>query len=60
MGIEGFLALDPKTEDTWADVIATWRDMGATCVAVNTTEGNLKGVDRHLKLLQDFRKAVPK
>lgn len=59
LGIEARFSASGKNRDGWADEIAFWRKSGVSHVAVNTMLDGLRGVDQHLKRLEEFRKAVP-
>jgi probable F420-dependent oxidoreductase len=60
LGIEGFIVADPKNRDAWADGVKAWHAAGVSHLGVSTTFGMVQGVDAHLRLLEDFRKAIPK
>jgi len=59
LGIEGFISAERKTEATWADQVNSWRDLGASHLAINTTEDHLRGADQHLRRLEEVRKVLP-
>jgi probable F420-dependent oxidoreductase len=60
LGLEGFLNAARKTESMWGDHVRSWLDLGATHLAVSTTEDSLKGADQHLRRLEEVRKILPK
>ena len=43
----------------WADHIAFWRKTGVSHLTVTTMRDGVRGVDAHLKRLEEFRQAVP-
>jgi probable F420-dependent oxidoreductase len=59
VGIESFVSLSRKNEDTWAEQLKVWRGFGSiTHVGVNGLADNIMGVDGNLRILEDFRKAI--
>jgi probable F420-dependent oxidoreductase len=59
VGIEAFVALSRKNQDTWADQLKVWRDFGGvTHVGVSGVTDNIMGVDGNLKILEDFRQCI--
>jgi len=59
IGIEAFVSVSRKNEDTWADQLKAWRTFGGiTHVGVASTADNIMGVDANLKILEDFRKVI--
>ena len=58
-GIEAQFMPTRANEAKWADHVKGWRDAGATHLTVNTMLDGLRGVDQHLKRLEELRGAVP-
>jgi probable F420-dependent oxidoreductase len=58
VGLEAFIAADRKTESNWSGLVKTWRGLGARYLSVNTTGDMLKGIDQHLRRLEEFRAAL--
>jgi alkanesulfonate monooxygenase SsuD/methylene tetrahydromethanopterin reductase-like flavin-dependent oxidoreductase (luciferase family) len=59
VGIEAFIPLSRKNEDTWADQLKTLRNFGGiNHIAVSGVTDNIMGIDGNLKILEDFRKVI--
>jgi len=58
-GLEAGVIANRATADQWADDVKFWRDAGANYLTVNAILDGLKGVDQHIKRLEEFRSAVP-
>jgi probable F420-dependent oxidoreductase len=58
MGLEGRLNVPRANEANWAQGLADWRDIGATHLSINTMGDGLRGVEQHLKRLEEVRRAI--
>jgi len=59
VGIEARVGATAATQSKWSGEVESLRKLGATHLSVNTMGDGLKGVDAHLKRLEEFRKAIP-
>jgi probable F420-dependent oxidoreductase len=59
VGIEGRLNASRATEAIWTDSIKAWNAVGASHLSVNTMRDGLRGVEQHLRRLEELRKALP-
>jgi probable F420-dependent oxidoreductase len=59
IGIEGRTSAHRANESKWADIVKSWRAIGASHFSVNTMGDGLKGASQHLQRLEEFRRAVP-
>lgn len=59
VGVQTRLDIARAPQDTWAELASQWNGTGMTHAVVNTMGGNVRGVDAHLKMLEEFRKVVP-
>ena len=55
VGIEGRIDLVRTPEDKWGDHLASWREVGATHVSVNTMGGDLASPQGHIDAIRRFR-----
>jgi hypothetical protein len=53
------MQLRPGSEGDWEPAVAAWSALGATHLTINTMSGGVQGVDKHIQLLESFRKTVP-
>ena len=58
VGVEGIIRATLKTRDKWPDEIAFWKKLGVTHLAFNTLHDGLKGVDAHLRRLEEVKSAL--
>ena len=54
LGLEGRLESWKVDEDRWKEAVDAWREMGARHASVNTMFDGLKGVEQHLKRLEEY------
>lgn len=54
LGLEGRLESWKADEARWKEAVDAWRDFGATHASVNTMFDGLKGVEQHLKRLEEY------
>ena len=59
IGIEGFINLENRlTPDDGHKVSEAWAKLGATHLAVSTTNAGLKGPDQHIDAIRRFKEAI--
>ena len=58
VGIEGRIGLARQNEDTWAEALAGWRELGASHVSFNTMGAKLESPDAHIDALRRFKDAA--
>jgi len=58
VGLEAFISADRASESKWSGLVKEWRGLGARYISVNTTGDMLKGIDQHLRRLEEFRAAL--
>lgn len=59
IGLAGRLPLTAENSDNWASEAQAWEAAGATHMSIVTMNDGLKGVDAHIRRLEEFRSAVP-
>jgi probable F420-dependent oxidoreductase len=60
LGLEGRFTARRESEAEWADVLGSWHRFGASHVCVGTMGDGLRGLEAHLRRLEEVRKAVPR
>jgi probable F420-dependent oxidoreductase len=58
IGIEARMSMDRVAPDGWADYAATWRELGATHLCVNTMGVGLPSADEHIASLRAVLDAI--
>ncbi|GAC1445708.1 MAG: hypothetical protein NVSMB52_07840 [Chloroflexota bacterium] len=58
VGIEARIGVANSTPDQWARDVRTWREWGATHLAVNTMNAGLRGPQEHIDAIRRFKEAV--
>ena len=58
VGIEGRIGLARQSEDTWAEALAGWRELGASHVSFVTMGAKLDSPDAHIDALRRFKEAA--
>lgn len=57
LGLEGRCEAWKIDEDRWQESVQAWHDIGSTHISITTMFDGLKGVEQHLKRLEDYRGA---
>jgi len=57
-GLDLWISVNQHGPDEWADLIARWREVGATHIAINTMRAGFETVDEHLAMVRRFKKVV--
>lgn len=57
-GIEARITVSSDGPDEWRRQAASWRDMGATHISLNTMKGGFTEIDQHLDALDRGRDAI--
>ena len=55
IGIEGRINVFDGGPELWASQAATWKDMGATHISVNTMKAGLASTDDHISTIRRFK-----
>lgn len=58
LGVEARVSINTMPENEWASAVQTWRDAGATHLAVNTMNAGLKSPDEHIEAIKRFKEVV--
>ena len=58
IGIEGRVSIGEGDADAWNKLAASWDEVGATHLSVNTMRAGLKGPQQHIDAIERFKEAV--
>lgn len=58
VGIEARVSIGNGTPEDWARAVETWREAGATHLAVNTMNAGLTSPEQHINAIRRFKEAV--
>ena len=58
IGIEGRISLAQDSAESWINLFAAWRELGATHVSVNTMGAGLSSPDDHIDAIRRFKEAI--
>jgi probable F420-dependent oxidoreductase len=58
IGIEGRVSIGEGDADAWNRLAASWDEVGATHLSVNTMRAGLKGPQQHIDAIERFKQAV--
>ena len=58
IGIEGRVSIGQGDADEWNKLAASWDEVGATHLSVNTMRAGLKGPQQHIDAIERFKQAV--
>ena len=58
IGIESWVSIANRSPDEWAKIAASWKELGATHISVNTMNAGLSSPDEHIDAIKRFKEAV--
>ena len=58
IGIESWVTIANRSPDEWAKIAATWKELGATHISVNTMNAGLSSPDEHIDAIRRFKEAI--
>ena len=54
IGVESRIDVSNATPDEWESIVATWRELGATHISVNTMGAGYDSLDQHIDAIRRF------
>lgn len=58
IGIEGWVSIANRSPGEWVKEVATWKNLGATHISVNTMNAGLSSPDDHMDAIRRFKEVV--